>query len=213
MNAGVPALEGLRLIFNSDAHSPGKLGREASLLEIDLSYQNLLDAIRQGEESGWRGTIEFFPQEGKYHWDGHRACGVSMAPEEGEKRGNICPVCGKKMTVGVCHRVLELSGAGKADMAPYESLAPLPETIAASLGVGVTSVKVKRLYESLLCQLGPEFFILRQAKIEDVEKLAGACVAQGLLNLREGKVCWEPGYDGVYGKLHLLTEQEREELK
>lgn len=213
MNAGVPALEGLRLISNSDAHSPGKLGREASLLEIDLSYQNLLDAIRQGEESGWRGTIEFFPQEGKYHWDGHRACGVSMAPEEGEKRGNICPVCGKKMTVGVCHRVLELSGAGKADMAPYESLAPLPETIAASLGVGVTSVKVKRLYESLLCQLGPEFFILRQAKIEDVEKVAGACVAQGLLNLREGKVCWEPGYDGVYGKLHLLTEQEREELK
>ena len=89
----------------------------------------------------------------------------------------------------------------------------MPETIAASLGVGVTSVKVKRLYESLLCQLGPEFFILRQARIEDVEKVAGACVAQGLLNLREGKVCWEPGYDGVYGKLYLLTEQERKELK
>ena len=213
MNAGVPALRGLRLISNSDAHSPGKLGREASLLEIDLSYQNLLEAIRQGEEKGWRGTIEFFPQEGKYHWDGHRACRVSMPPEEGEMRGNLCPVCGKKMTVGVCHRVWELSGDGKAETAPYESLAPLPETIAASLGAGVSSVKVKRLYESLLCQLGPEFFVLRQARIADVEKVAGACVAQGLCNLREGKVCWEPGYDGVYGRLHLLTEQERKEMK
>ena len=107
MNWRLSALDGLQLISNSDAHSPSKLGREANLLDIELSYQGLYGAVQYGK--GLLGTLEFFPEEGKYHYDGHRKCHICLSPEEAEKYHGICPVCGKKLTMGVNHRIMDLA--------------------------------------------------------------------------------------------------------
>lgn len=167
MNWRVSALDGLTLVSNSDAHSPSKLGREANLIEGERDYPALMRAIRTGE--GFAGTIEFFPEEGKYHLDGHRNCGVCLTPAETAARGGLCPVCGKKLTIGVEHRVEELAdrpaGFRPADAKPFESLAPLPEAIAASTGVSPAAKKTVQLYEKMLAELGDEFTILRQTPI------------------------------------------------
>ncbi len=208
MNWRISALDGLTLLSNSDAHSPAKLGREANLLEIPYSYPALVQAVCGGREAGWRGTVEFFPEEGKYHWDGCRDCGPGLSPEQAEALGGICPVCGKKLTVGVEHRTLQLAdrmaGFQPPDAAPFERLAPLPEVIAASAGLGPASARADRVYRLLLRQLGPEFYILRQAPLADVGRVAGQWVEEGLRRLRAGQARWTPGYDGVYGKLELL---------
>ncbi len=214
MNWRISALDGLTLMSNSDAHSPAKLGREANLLEIPYSYSALAQAVCQGKQAGWRGTVEFFPEEGKYHWDGCRGCGPGLSPEQAEALGGLCPVCGKKLTVGVEHRTLQLAdrmaGFQPPDAAPFERLAPLPEVIAASAGLGPSSARTDRVYRQLLRQLGPEFYILRQAPLADVGQAAGQWVEEGLRRLRAGQARWTPGYDGVYGKLELLTPEERQ---
>ena len=216
MNWRVSALDRFNLVSNSDAHSPNKLGREANLLDIDLSYPALARALEGGAAQGFRGTIEFFPEEGKYHFDGHRNCGQCLSPEEAEAVGGICPVCGKKLTVGVDHRVHQLAdrplGAKKENALPFESLAPLPEAIGASTGLPAGGVKVARLYEEMLRQLGPEFYILRQAPLEDIGRVAGPCVQEGIRRLRAGQVQRRPGFDGEYGVIQLLTEAEIDAL-
>ncbi len=175
MNWRVSALDPLTLVSNSDAHSPAKLGREANLLDTGRTYPELVRAIRTGE--GFRGTIEFFPEEGKYHLDGHRNCGVCLTPAETEERGGLCPVCGKKLTIGVEHRVEALAdrpeGFRPAGAKPFESLAPLPEVIAASTGGSAAGKKAGELYERMLRYLGPEFYILREAPIPEIEQAAG----------------------------------------
>ena len=190
MNWRVSALDGLTLVSNSDAHSPSKLGREANLIESARDYPSLMRAIRTGE--GFAGTIEFFPEEGKYHLDGHRNCGVCLTPVETAARGGLCPVCGKKLTIGVEHRVEELAdrpaGFRPADAKPFESLAPLPEAIAASTGVSPAAKKTTQLYEKMLAELGDEFTILRQTPIADIGAVAGPCVAEGIRRLRAGEV-------------------------
>ena len=210
MNWRVSALDGLTLVSHSDAHSPAKLGREADLLETGLSYSELMHALRTGE--GFAGTVEFFPEEGKYHLDGHRNCGVCLTPVQAMERGGLCPVCGKKLTIGVEHRVEELAdrpaGFRPKGSKPFESLAPLPEVIAASTGVSSTSKKVLSCYEELLCALGPEFSILREAPLEDISRAAGPCVAEGIRRLRLGQVERRPGFDGEYGVISLLTPSE-----
>ena len=142
------ALDGYTLVSNSDAHSPSKLGREANLLDTGLSYPELARAIQTGE--GFHGTIEFFPEEGKYHFDGHRNCGVCLSPVEAEAAGGVCPVCGKRLTTGVLHRVEQLAdrpeGYVRPDARPFESLAPLPEVIAASEGGSAAGKKVGAKY-------------------------------------------------------------------
>ena len=141
MNWRISKLDRYQLVSNSDAHSPSKLGREANLLDIDCSYEGLYRAIQTGE--GLEGTVEFFPEEGKYHFDGHRKCGVSLSPVEAERLGGICPVCGKKLTMGVHHRVEQLAdraeGFVKKDGKKYESLVPLPEVISACMGYSTAS--------------------------------------------------------------------------
>lgn len=214
MNWRVSALQGLTLVSNSDAHSPAKLGREANLLDTDLSYSALVRAIRTGQ--GFEGTVEFFPEEGKYHLDGHRNCDICFTPAEAAAHNGLCPVCGKKLTIGVEHRVEELADrpAGfRPDRAkPFESLAPLPEVIAASQGGAPTGKKTMELYEKMLDILGPEFYILRQTPIADIESVAGPCVAEGIRRLRVGKVDRKAGFDGEYGTISLLTPGEREKL-
>lgn len=212
MNWRVSALDGLTLVSHSDAHSPSKLGREANLLETGLSYPELVRALRTGE--GFCGTIEFFPEEGKYHLDGHRNCGVCLTPAETETRGGLCPVCGKKLTIGVEHRVEALAdrpeGYRPAGAKPFESLVPLPEVIAASMGVSASGKKTLALYEQMLCDLGTEFDILRNIPAADIERTAGPCVAEGIRRLRQGRVERQPGYDGAYGVISLLSPAERE---
>ena len=208
MNWRISKLDRYQLVSNSDAHSPSKLGREANLLDIDCSYEGLYRAIQTGE--GLEGTVEFFPEEGKYHFDGHRKCGVSLSPVEAELLGGICPVCGKKLTMGVDHRVEQLAdraeGFVKKDGKKYESLVPLPEVISACMGYSTASKKVQGCFEQMIQTLGTEFDILRNVPSEDIKSCAGERIAEGIENVRTGNVKRIPGYDGEYGKIELFEE-------
>ncbi len=210
MNWRLSALDSYTLVSNSDAHSPQKLGREANLMDGELSFSGLKQAIETGK--GFEGTIEFFPEEGKYHFDGHRNCHQCLSPSQARETGGVCPICGKKLTTGVLHRVEELAnrpeGAKHANAKPFESLVPLGEVVGASLGVSAGSKKASTRFFSLLNELGPEFHILRESSLSDIEQVAGPCVAEGVRRVREGKVKWIPGYDGEYGKLEILTPEE-----
>ena len=208
MNWRISKLDRYQLVSNSDAHSPSKLGREANLLDIDCFYEGLFRAIQTGE--GLEGTVEFFPEEGKYHFDGHRKCGVSLSPVEAERLGGICPVCGKKLTMGVDHRVEQLAdraeGFVKKDGKKYESLVPLPEVISACMGYSTASKKVQGCFEQMIQTLGTEFDILRNVPSEDIKSCAGERIAEGIENVRTGNVKRIPGYDGEYGKIELFDE-------
>ena len=210
MNWRVSALDRLTLVSHSDAHSPSKLGREANLLDTGLSYPELTAAIRTGK--GFLGTVEFFPEEGKYHLDGHRNCGVCLTPAETVERDGLCPVCGKKLTIGVEHRVEALAdrpaGFRPENAKPFESLAPLPEVIAASTGGSAAGKRTLEQYERMLLALGPEFSILREVPVEDIQRIAGPCVAEGIRRLRLGQVERRAGFDGEYGVISLLTPGE-----
>ena len=204
------ALDRFHLISNSDAHSPAKLGREASILEIEASYPALARALSTGE--GLSGTVEFFPEEGKYHFDGHRNCGLCLSPAEAEGYNGVCPACGKKLTTGVLHRVEQLADRPETfsfpNAKPFESLVPLPEVIAASTGYSAACARTENRYLAMLRELGPEFRILRELPLEEICQTAGPCVTEGIRRLREGKVQRSPGFDGEYGKITLLTGEE-----
>ncbi|MBC8536140.1 UvrD-helicase domain-containing protein [Feifania hominis] len=214
MNWRLSALDRFTLVSNSDAHSPAKLGREANRIEGEMSYDGLARALCEGAAGGFRGTIEFFPEEGKYHLDGHRNCGVCLTPAETAAQDGRCPVCGRKLTIGVLHRVEELAdrpeGYRPANALPFESLAPLQETLAASLGIAPAGKRAAQLYEELLQTLGPEFVILRETPLADIEHAAGACVAEGIRRLRAGEVMRRAGFDGEYGGIELFTPAQRE---
>ncbi|MBO5198509.1 MAG: UvrD-helicase domain-containing protein [Lachnospiraceae bacterium] len=214
MNWRLSALDRYQLISNSDAHSPAKLGREANLLSTPLSYSGLYDAIQTGQ--GLEGTIEFFPEEGKYHCDGHRKCNVCLTPAQADAYSGLCPVCKKKLTIGVSHRVEQLAdreeGAVRPNAKPYESLAPLQEVIASCTGLSAASTKVQQKYEAMLGALGSEFSILREVPLADVRRGFGEAMAEGIRRLRAGEVKRIPGYDGEYGIIRLLEPWEAEEL-
>lgn len=216
MNWRVSALDRYHLVSNSDAHSPAKLGREANIINAELSYPALKKALEGGTKEGFGGTIEFFPEEGKYHFDGHRGCGLCMTPAQCGEYDGKCPVCGKKLTIGVQHRVEELADRAEGfvlpNAAPFESLVPLPEVLAASTGFSAAGKKVAALYEELLYTIGSEFFILREAPLEEIGLTAGPCIREGIRRLRLGQVRRDPGYDGVYGVIHILERDEIESL-
>lgn len=214
MNWRLSALDSYQLVSNSDAHSPAKLGREANLLDIEMCYDGLYGAIQRGD--GLAGTIEFFPEEGKYHYDGHRKCHLCLSPTEAERYDGKCPVCGKKLTIGVSHRVEQLAdraeGYKPAGARPFESLVPLPEVIAASTGRSAASAKVQDQYTQMLAKLGPEFTILRELPVEEIRTAAGYQVSEGIRRLREGHVERLPGFDGEYGTIKLFTPSEIDNL-
>ena len=208
MNRRLSQLDKYHLVSNSDAHSPAKLGREANMLAGELSYPALKRALDTGE--GLLGTVEFYPEEGKYHLDGHRACRCRLEPGETIRRGGLCPVCGKKVTVGVLHRVEALAdrpAPGGPD-APFESLMPLQELLGNCLGAGPESKRVQQAYFDLLSKAGSEFFILRELELEKAASLAGDAVAEGLRRLRAGQVLRQAGYDGEYGVISLFAPGE-----
>ena len=204
------ALDRFQLISNSDAHSPSKMGREANLMDIDLSYEGLKKAINTGK--GLSGTIEFFPEEGKYHYDGHRKCGLCLSPDEAKAYHGKCPICGKKLTTGVSHRIQQLADRNEevflSGSKPYESLVPLLEVVAASTGYTTASKRVQNQYQELLYSLGSEFSILRDIPIEEIKKVSSEWVAEGIARIRAKKVICSPGYDGEYGTIKLFEPGE-----
>ncbi|MDI3480678.1 MAG: hypothetical protein PWQ97_333 [Tepidanaerobacteraceae bacterium] len=212
MNWRLSALDGFTLVSNSDAHSPMNLGREANVFDAELSYRGILRALKGSGTDKFHGTIEFFPEEGKYHYDGHRKCNVCWSPADTIAAGGKCPVCGGKITVGVLHRVESLAdrpeGFKPSTARPFESLVPLHEVIASSIGSSASSVKVKRKYEDMIRNLGPEFYILRKAPLKDIELLAGPYIAEGIRRLRCGEIEIKPGYDGEYGKIKIMDKNE-----
>ena len=216
MNRRISALDKYSLVSNSDAHSPDKLAREANIFTCDMSYPALAAAIADRYGDGLYGTIEFYPEEGKYHWDGHKDCKYSCRPGEAIANGNICPVCGKKLTYGVSHRVEELADRPedfimKGDR-PCEKLAPLKETIAACMGMTTASKKVSAMYVKMMQELGPELAILRERELSDIAAAADPLIAEGISRMRGGHIELAPGYDGVYGKVRLFSDEEFDEL-
>ncbi len=215
MNWRVSALDRFVLISNSDAHSPQKLGREANIFTVPPFYPHLARALRTGE--GFGGTMEFFPQEGKYHLDGHRNCNQRLTPEEAAGLGGVCPKCGKALTYGVLHRVQDLAdrpaGARPPEAKPFESLIALPEILREVLEVGsVSSKKVRSRYFRLLEKLGPELALLRRASLTDLAREGGELLAHGVDRMRRRQVHIAGGYDGAYGEIHLFTPEERRRL-
>ena len=208
MNWRVSWLDDYTLISSSDAHSPPKLAREATCFDTELSYDALFDALRGGDRRGYRGTIEFFPEEGKYHMDGHRKCGVCWEPATTRGHEGRCSVCGKPVTVGVYHRMEELAdrprGARPAGAGPFASLIPLPEALGEILDVGPNSKRVQREYHRLVERLGPELAILREVPLEEIDAAGGAVLAEGIRRMRAGEVRAQGGYDGEYGVIRLF---------
>ena len=211
MNWRVSSLDRFRLVSNSDAHSPEKLGREVCVFDTELDYFALRRALETGE--GYGGTLEFFPEEGKYHLDGHRHCHVSFSPDETRKHDGRCPVCGKPLTVGVMHRVEDLADRGEEaappeTAGPMRSLVPLPEILSEIHQVGPKSKTVARHYESLLGRLGPELPLLDTLPLEDIGPAASPLVAEAVSRLRKEEVIRDAGYDGVYGTIRLFRDDE-----
>jgi|SRR5208283_3795169 len=215
MNWRLSSLDRITLMSNSDAHSPSKIGREANIFDTGLSYTAIVEAIKT--KKGFAGTIEFYPEEGKYHYDGHRLCGVSLPPEETIKNRYLCPVCGKKVTVGVLHRVETLAdreeGFTPVGAPPFYSVIPLSEIIAETLKVGVKSKATNGEYLKLLKAFGNEFRILIDTPLSDFEMVGSPLLGEALSKMRSGNVHIEPGFDGEYGKIRIFEGVQRKKIQ
>lgn len=216
MNWRISGLDRITLISNSDSHSPRKIGREANLFDTELSYPAIAEAIKSKDSSKFLSTIEFFPEEGKYHYDGHRNCNIILSPKESKKYNNICPNCGKPLTLGVLNRVEELAdreeGGKPEKIIPFKRLVPLEEIIADALGQGVATKGVVQEYDNLIKEFKNEFEILLNTPLKDLEQASLAEIAEGIIRVRQGKVSLEPGYDGVYGKIKIFSKGEQKEI-
>jgi uncharacterized protein (TIGR00375 family) len=214
MNRRLSALDRITLMSNSDAHSPAKIGREANILNTEYSYNAVADAIRT--KKGFLGTIEFFPQEGKYHNDGHRLCKVNLSPKETVAHNYLCPVCSRELTVGVMHRVDKLAdreeGFKTLGSLPFYSIIPLPEILAETLQVGPASKKVDTAYQGLLQELGNEFKILLDSPLNDIEGAGSPLIREAISRMRTGHVRITPGFDGEFGKIKIFDSIERNEF-
>jgi len=209
-------LDRYTLISNSDAHSPERLGREANVFDADLSYSSIVSAMKGDSTPTFLGTIEFFPQEGKYHLDGHRKCGIRWTPQETAQHGEICPVCGKRVTVGVLNRVMQLADRADPGLRPnrhlFYSLTPLKNLIAEIKGVGANSKEVNEHYEYLLRKGGAEFSILLDLSYDQIREIGGEILLEGIRRLRNREVHVEEGYDGRFGEITVFSPGEIQSL-
>ncbi len=230
MNRRVTALDKVALISNSDSHSLERIGREANIFDCELSYDGIIEAIKSGiphlnpppsaREGGKEGrfleTIEFFPEEGKYHIDGHRLCGVAFMPKESKKHKLICPKCGSKLTIGVLHRVEELADRAEnfkdALRVPFRNLVTLDQIIGEALDLGPKTKSVFKEYEKLIKTFGSELNILMEADIQKIAVSSKVEIAEGVKRVREGRLKIKPGYDGEYGEIKIFDKKERERL-
>lgn len=231
MNWRIAELSGRRIVSFSDAHSPAKMGREATVFELEeISFPAIRQAITGTGPASIAYTIEFYPEEGKYHYTGHRNCKIVYSPNETRKLGTICPVCGRPLTVGVMSRVEDLASVdietkGEIDKfgvrwikdkeekrTPYVMMVPLLEILSEALQSGVSSQKVQTAYEQMISSLGSEFKILLDTQLSEIEKTFGPRISEAIAKVRKGDIVIEPGYDGVFGKVKIWKE-EREDLK
>ncbi|KKW32066.1 MAG: UvrD/REP helicase [Candidatus Uhrbacteria bacterium GW2011_GWA2_53_10] len=237
MNWRIKELDHRSILSFSDAHSGPKLGREATVFNIpEISYEHIYQAIRTQTNIAY--TIEFYPEEGKYHWSGHRACGIRWGPEDTKVKGTTCPVCGKPLVQGVVQRVEALAGRSEADLQlsaisyqlsdnitipmtaskafpnrpPFVMLVPLQEIISECIGSPVGSKKIVPLYDALVSFPGGEFGVLLTATLEEITQVAGARIAEGIDKVRRGDLVIDPGYDGVFGVVKLWREGEEKPL-
>ncbi len=214
MNRLLSALDRFTLISNSDCHSPAKLGREVNLFDCELSFAALRRALEDPQQ-GFLGTVEFYPEEGKYHHDGHRKCGICFDPITSREHNNICPVCGKPLTIGVSHRILELADRTTPHylkQAPaFESLIPLPEILSELLGVGPGSKAVLKQYARLISKFGSEFSLLRAIPVAEISK-DSTLLGEAIKRMRQRRVIRQPGFDGQFGVIHLFSEGELPQL-
>ncbi len=214
MNWRVDHLDGLAITSHSDAHSPGKLGREATLVQADPGYDDIIGAFKTNDKR-LVGTIEFFPEEGKYHSDGHRVCGIRFAPDETARHNGICPICAKPLVVGVNNRLQELASRSEGYKPKVgkrvEYIIPLIEIIAELHGAKSTSGKaVTAEYHDVLRRLGNEFDVLRRVPVDAIDSAGFKLLALAIDRMRKGEVVREPGYDGVYGTIKVFqSAQER----
>jgi uncharacterized protein (TIGR00375 family) len=226
MNWRIPELDSYAIVSNSDSHSLERIGREANVFETELSYNGIVNAIKNSAPKNIKEnnfsevkppkilyTIEFFPEEGKYHYDGHRLCGVSFSPFDSKKHNNICPKCGKPLTIGVMHRVEQLAKR-PADFFDskrpgFKKLVTLDEIIADALGIGKTSKTVWEIYKDLILNFENELNILLNVPISEIKLASNELIAEGVKRVREGKLYIFPGYDGEYGKVYIFEENER----
>jgi uncharacterized protein (TIGR00375 family) len=211
MNHRVSALDRFSLVSYSDAHSPQRIGREASVLESDINYRSIVEGLCSKDPRKFLMTIEFYPEEGKYHYDGHRKCGVRLTPEETRRLNGRCPVCKKKVTIGVMSRVEALADRRKGFVppgaVPSRHLVPLDEIVAAALGRKPASVVVARLVDQIIQKGGNELQVLMDLPPKELSLIAPPEVARGILSVREGRLSIAPGYDGLYGEIDLLQEK------
>ncbi len=215
MNWRLSSLDKITLISNSDAHSPNRIGREANAFDCQLNYKDIIEALREKDRKRFLFTIEFFPEEGKYHFDGHRNCGVIFSPKQTRSHKYICPKCNKKLTIGVMHRVEELSdrpeGYIPKNAIPSIHIIPLEEIIAEATGYTVGTKAVEMEYERLIERGGSEFKILLDLSPEELISFVPPKILEGIIRMRQGKVSIVPGHDGVYGKISIFPKEEIEE--
>jgi len=214
MNWRLSTLDKYTLISNSDSHSPSKIGREANVFNCELDYKTIREVLKNKDKRRFLYTIEFFPQEGKYHYDGHRLCGMRLSPTQTKDNKGRCPKCGKPVTVGVMNRVEQLAdrpdGFMPSTAIPYRNLVPLDEIIAEAKGINKGAMAVERDYHSLVAKFGTELDILIRAPKEDLLRGLPGRVAEGILRVRDGKVNIKAGFDGEYGTISIFGEEEKQ---
>jgi len=212
MNWRLSALDRFSLVSNSDSHSPAKIGRECNVFDCELSYRALREVLRTKDKKKFLYTIEFFPEEGKYHFDGHRLCNIRFSPSQTKEHKGLCPKCGKPVTVGVMNRVERLAdrpqGFVPAQAIPYKNLIPLEEIMAEAKGVNKGSVVVEREYRASVARFGNEFNILVQASEDELFRGLPRRLAEGILRMRQARVEVQPGFDGEYGKVSVFGSGE-----
>jgi len=215
MNRLISALDRFTLISNSDCHSPGKLGREVNIFNTEFNYFAMRKALKK-PETGFMGTVEFFPEEGKYHCDGHRKCEVCLEPVESKKLNDTCPVCGKPLTVGVLHRVMELADRSTPQYPEYsptaESLIPLTEILSEIIGTGPATKGVMQQYSRLINLFGSEFSVIRSTPVKDIEKQYSPVLAEAISRMRSEKVIRQPGFDGEFGVIRVFEKEELDNM-
>lgn len=221
MNRSCSMLDSIALISNSDAHSPEKFGREANVFDLEpdeFTFDGFMNALRTRDTKKFLYTIEFYPEEGKYHVDGHADCGVFLDPKDTKKLGGKCPKCKRPLTIGVLSRVADLHDRELPGMpsnhVPQRSIVPLPEILAEVYGVASSSSKkVKLMYEKMIPKLGNEFQILLDTSISEIQTFCGTDIAEAIRRVRAGEMSITPGYDGVFGKVKIFAENERKSLQ
>jgi DNA helicase II / ATP-dependent DNA helicase PcrA len=212
MNRRLSPLDPYALISNSDAHSPSKLGREANAFDTEFSFRGLIEAIRDKDPARFLYTVEFFPEEGKYHYDGHRKCGIAYAPRESQSHDGICPVCRKPMTIGVLHRVETLADRPEnpagALRIPGKNLVPLNEIIGQACGKSPDGAGVREIYFRFIHEFGNEHGVLAETPVEELIRLQPERVGRGIERMRRGQVRTVPGHDGEYGMIRLFEDED-----